>query len=169
MILRIHNIAAEIFWIIEMNKWMQIAHDEAIMAMSENDGGPFGAVIVKDNKIIATAHNRVLKTKDPTAHAEINAIRAASREIDSFDLSDCILYTTCEPCPMCLGAIFWARIKTVYFGATKHDAAKGGFDDNNFYQMMSGKSNYVSLKQIDYKENAKLFDIWNEKSDHQTY
>ena len=98
---------------------MQIAHDEATMGMSVNDGGPFGAVIIKDNKIIAAAHNQVLKTKDPTAHAEINVIRAASKEIDSFDLSECILYTTCQPCPMCMGAIFWARIKLVYYGATK--------------------------------------------------
>ena len=106
-----------------MNKWMQIAYDEATKGMLCNDGGPFGAIILKDGKIIASAHNEVLKTKDSTAHAEINVIRKACKVLDSFDLSGCVLYTTCQPCPMCLGAIFWARISKVYYGATKEDAS----------------------------------------------
>ncbi len=152
-----------------MNKWMKIAYEEAITGMSANHGGPFGAVIIKDNKIIASAHNQVLKSKDPTAHAEINVIRKASKILNNFDLSDCTLYTTCQPCPMCLGAIFWSRIKVVYYGATKDDAAKGGFDDHRFYEMMAGNNNEVSLKQIDHQENAELFQQWNKKTDAQQY
>ncbi len=152
-----------------MNRWMKIAYDEATMGMLANEGGPFGAVIIKDNKIIASAHNEVLKTKDSTAHAEINAIRKACKVLDNFDLSKCTLYTTCMPCPMCLGAIFWARIGTVYYGATEDDAALGGFDDRRFYEMMRGENRDVTLKQIDHKVNAELFGIWLQKSDHQLY
>jgi tRNA(Arg) A34 adenosine deaminase TadA len=152
-----------------MNRWMKIAYDEATQGMLSNDGGPFGAVIVKDDKIISVAHNRVLISKDPTAHAEINAIREASKVLNNFDLSGCTLYTTCQPCPMCLGAIFWARIKTVYYGANKEDAATGGFDDQRFYEMMDGKNSDVTLKQINHKINAELFEIWNKKSDAHTY
>jgi guanine deaminase len=152
-----------------MNKWMKIAYDEATSGMLANDGGPFGAVIVKDEKIIATAHNEVLKSKDPTAHAEINAIRKASKKLDSFDLSGSVLYTTCMPCPMCLGAIFWARIKTVYYGATEDDAARAGFDDKVFYEMIKGNKENLELKQIDYEINSNLFDKFLEKSEHVVY
>jgi len=151
-----------------MNRWMEIAYDEAVGGMLSDEGGPFGAVIVKDGKIIATAHNEVLKSKDPTAHAEVNAIRKASKELDTFNLCDCTLYTTCMPCPMCLGAIFWARIKTVYYGATAEDAAKAGFDDKLFYEMISGK-NSLNLKQIDHKINSELFDKFLQKSNFQIY
>ena len=152
-----------------MNKWMQIAYNEATKGMLANDGGPFGAVIVKDDTIIATAHNSVLLTKDPTAHAEINTIREASKKLNSFELSGCILYTTCMPCPMCLGAILWARIDKVYYGGTKKDAQRGGFDDSHFYDLIKGKKGSLILKQIDHDENAKLFDMWNKKDDHQMY
>jgi len=152
-----------------MNQWMQIAYDEATAGMLANNGGPFGAVIVKNGKIIASAHNEVLKTKDYTAHAEINSIRKACKILDNFDLSGCVLYTTCKPCPMCLGAIFWARISTVYYGATEDDAARGGFDDKRFYEMMQGENQDVTLKQIDHKDNAKLFDTWLQKSDKKIY
>ena len=148
---------------------MKIAYNEATKGMLKNDGGPFGAVIVKDKQIIASAHNEVLKTKDPTAHAEINVIRQASKILDSFDLSDCTLYTTCQPCPMCLGAIFWARIKTVYYGASKDDASVGGFDDSRFYDMINSKNSEVKLKQIDKEINAKLFELWNKKKDAKIY
>ena len=152
-----------------MNRWMKIAYNEATEGMLANDGGPFGAVIIQDNKIIAAAHNEVLKTNDPTAHAEINVIRRASKQLERFDLSDCVLYTTSKPCPMCLGAIFWARIGTVYYGATEHDAARGGFDDHRFYEMMRGKNNDIVFKQIDYEANAELIDQWLEKEDRQIY
>lgn len=152
-----------------MNKWMKIAYNEATKGMLANEGGPFGAVIIKNDKIISQAHNEVLRSNDPTAHAEINAIREASKKLDSFDLSGCILYTTCKPCPMCLGAIFWSRINTVYYGATEEDAAKGGFDDKRFYEMLQGQNNDLVLKQIDYKINAKLFEIWLQKKDRIIY
>ncbi len=152
-----------------MHKWMQIAYNEALSGMNRNDGGPFGAVIVKDGKIIATAHNTVLKSSDPTAHAEVNAIRKASEILGTFDLSGCILYTTCMPCPMCLGAIFWARIQNVYYGANENDAARGGFDDKAFYEMLQNRESALALQQIDHKENAELFTIWNQKSDRKMY
>ena len=152
-----------------MNKWMKIAYNEATQGMLNGDGGPFGAVIVKDNKIIASAHNQVLKTKDPTAHAEINAIREASKKLNNFNLSGATLYTTCQPCPMCLGAIFWARIDTVYYGATKEDAQKGGFDDSLFYKFFQDEESSIDMKQIDHSVNAKLFDQWLEKEDHKHY
>ena len=152
-----------------MNKWMKIAYNEALEGMQINDGGPFGAVIVKNSQIIASTHNKVLKTNDPTAHAEINAIREASKKLARFDLSDCTLYTTCQPCPMCLGAIFWARIGRVYYGATKDDASFGGFDDSYFYDMISQNTKDVIFKQIDHKINAELFIKWKNKKDAKLY
>ena len=152
-----------------MNRWMKIAYDEAVDGMLKNDGGPFGAVIVKDGKIIAQAHNEVLKTNNPTAHAEVNAIKEASEVLGNYDLSGCELYTSCYPCPMCLGAIFWARISTVYYGASEDDAARGGFDDKRFYEMIKGKNEDVVFKQIEHKENAELFNRWNEKEDRKIY
>jgi len=100
---------------------------------------------------------------------EINAIRKACKKLKTFNLSGCTIYTTCKPCPMCLGAIFWARIKTVYYGATDKDAAKAGFDDKLFYDMLKKDSNGLKLKQIDSKTNAKLFDMWIEKNDKKMY
>ena len=109
---------------------------EAIRLSMQNidsGGGPFGAVIVKDGEIIATGVNRVTHDNDPTAHAEVNAIRIAAKVLNTFDLSDCEIYTSCEPCPMCLGAIYWAHIKKVYYANTKKDAQKINFDDSFIY------------------------------------
>ncbi|MDY0232668.1 MAG: nucleoside deaminase [Sulfurimonas sp.] len=152
-----------------MNRFMKIAYDEAVDGMLKNEGGPFGAVIVKDDRIISKAHNSVLVTNDPTAHAEINAIRKAAKVLGTFELDGCILYTSCKPCPMCLGAIFWARISTVYYGADEEDAARGGFDDKRFYEMIRGKNSDVKLIELDAKQNAKLFDMWLEKNDKKIY
>lgn len=152
-----------------MNSWMKIAYDEATKGMLADDGGPFGAVIVRDNEVIAKAHNRVLSSKDPTAHAEINVIREASQKLETFDLSGCTLYTTCMPCPMCLGAIMWARISVVYYGATAQDAANGGFDDLHFYELLKGEGKGLNLKQIDHEQNASLFNIWNQKENRTLY
>lgn len=99
-------------------------------------GGPFGAVIAKGNTAIATGQNRVVSTHDPTAHAEIQAIRAACRALQTHDLSGCTIYTSCEPCPMCLGAIYWARIDRIYYGADRKDARDAGFDDDFFYDQI---------------------------------
>jgi len=152
-----------------MSREMQIAYDEAILGMMKNDGGPFGAVIIRDDVIIASAHNEVLKSNDPTAHAEINAIRKASHLLGKFDLSDCVLYTTCYPCPMCMGAIFWARIPTVYYASSMDDAAKGGFDDRVFYEMIRNPEASLDLRPIDVEKGKELFSKWQAKEDRKLY
>jgi len=154
-----------------MNPFMQLAVETAREGMQSGMGGPFGAVIVRDDEIIAVAHNEVLGTNDPTAHAEIVAIRRATATLGRFDLSDCTLYSTCEPCPMCLFAIHWAGIKKLYFGADRHDAAGGGFDDEYIYKMMDGTADSPLLHPgiVDKKECADLFDEWNAKSDRIMY
>lgn len=123
-----------------MNPFMEIAKNMAENGMNHNEGGPFGAVIVdKEGNVIAKANNRVLIDHDPTAHAEINAIRLACQKLKTYDLQDYILYTSCEPCPMCLSAIIWSNIQKVYFGCTKKDAANIGFRDDMIYEYFSGK------------------------------
>lgn len=114
-------------------QYMQRAIELAVENV-KNGGGPFGAVIVRDGKIIAEGVNRVTAQNDPTAHAEVQAIRAACRALHTFDLSGCEIYSSCEPCPMCLGAIYWAHLSHLYFAATKADAAKAGFDDAFIYR-----------------------------------
>jgi len=148
---------------------MQIACDEAILGMMKNEGGPFGALIIRDDVIIASAHNEVLKSNDPTAHAEINAIRKASHILGKFDLSDCVLYTTCYPCPMCMGAIFWARIPTVYYASSMDDAAEGGFDDRIFYEMIRTPEASLDLRPIDADKGRELFASWAAKEDKKLY
>jgi guanine deaminase len=152
-----------------MNPWMQIACDEAVEGMERNDGGPFGALIVKNGEVIARAHNEVLKSNDPTAHAELLAIREASRKLGTFDLSGCVLYTSCYPCPMCMGAVFWSRIPVVYYGATQEDAAEGGFDDRKFYEMIRNPDAALDLRPLDTEAGEKLFAQWRLKEDKRLY
>lgn len=152
-----------------MNPWMQIAYEEAIVGMEHNEGGPFGAVILCDGKIVARAHNEVLKTNDPTAHAEMGAIRIAAQTLKRFDLSDCILYTTCYPCPMCMGAILWARIPTVFYASSMDDTAEGGFDDRAFYTMIRSPESSLDLRPIDAKKGKELFAQWAAKEDKKLY
>lgn len=152
-----------------MNQWMEIACKEAQEGMERNDGGPFGAVIVRNGEIVALAHNEVLKTNDPTAHAEILAIRSASAALGTFDLSDCVLYASCYPCPMCMGAILWARVPTVYYGATMQDAAEGGFDDERFYTMIKHPETALDLRPIESINAKNLFTAWREKEDRTPY
>lgn len=125
---------------------------EAIRLASENvksgKGGPFGCVVVKNGEIIARASNSVTSSNDPTAHAEVNAIRMACEFLNTFQLSDCEIYTSCEPCPMCLGALYWARPKAIYYGATKSDAAETGFDDSFIYSQLELSSNERTIPQI---------------------
>ncbi|PNV84446.1 MAG: nucleoside deaminase [Sulfurimonas sp.] len=147
-----------------MNNFMLQAVKEAFMGVEQSHGGPFGAVIVKEGKIIAKAHNEVIKNSDPTAHAEINAIKKASKKLGTFDLSGCEIYTTCMPCPMCLGAIKWANIKTLYYGATSKDADKIGFRDQEFYE-----KEFLELKNIDREECLKPFKAWSAKEDKTLY
>ncbi len=120
-------------------KWMQQAIELAKKSLEANDaqGGPFGAVIVKDGKVIGSGYNQVVALKDPTAHAEMQAIRDACKTIDDFDLSECELYTSCEPCPMCLSAIYWARITKVYYAGTSKDAERIGFIDQFIFDELA--------------------------------
>ena len=142
-----------------MNSYMKIAKEMAETGSLNQEGGPFGAVIVdKNGTIIAKANNRVLASHDPTAHAEINAIREACQKLQRHDLSDCTLYTSCEPCPMCLSAIIWANLKEVYYGCTKKDAASIGFRDDMIYEYLKGnKKDLLSLHPMDREECLSSF------------
>lgn len=142
-----------------MNMYMQIANEQAKTGMLAKEGGPFGAVIVdKHGQIIATGNNQVLVSHDPTAHAEIVTIRKACEKLGTNDLSGYILYSSCEPCPMCLSAIIWANIKEVYFGATRKDAASIGFRDDFIYEYLKGNTtDAITIHGIDREECAKLF------------
>lgn len=120
--------------------FMNEAIAEAAAGVAAGEGGPFGAVVVKDGQVIARGHNQVVAHDDPTAHAEVQAIRAACRALGSFDLSGCEIYATCEPCPMCFAAIHWARLDRVRFGASRADAAAVGFDDDAIYRVLAGEA-----------------------------
>ena len=158
-----------------MNQYMEIAKELSEENLKTHAGGPFGACIVKDGKIIGRGQNHVLSNNDPTAHAEIVAIREACQNINSYDLSDCELYTSCYPCPMCLSAIIWANIKKVYYGNTKEDAAKIGFRDDyiyNYIKKLEDKSNtdsVLKLECMDRKETIATFNKFIEKSDKTIY
>ncbi len=136
-----------------------------------NNGGPFGAVIVKDGKIVSAMSNKVTQYNDPTAHAEVNAIREACKVLNTFDLSGCEIYTSCEPCPMCLGAIYWARLDKIYFANTKTDAKSIGFDDSFIYEEL--EKPYTERKiptvQIFRTEALKGFQAWEQKTDKTEY
>ncbi len=150
---------------------MRAAIRMAQKGMDRNEGGPFGAVIVRENEIIAKAYNRVIKTNDPTAHAEILAIRKASKKLGRFDLSDCEIFSTCEPCPMCLGAILWAKIKTLYYGCTKEDADRIEFSDKVIYESITGplEQRIFNSIQIEHEACLPLFDAWEKKEDKVRY
>lgn len=142
----------------------KIAMDKAIqeskvnLVNNYNNGGPFGAAIVKNGEIISQAHNTVIESNDATAHAEINAIRMASKKLNTHDLKDCILYTSAEPCPMCLSAIIWANIKEVYFANTKKDADEIGFRDDIIYEYLKGNNeNIIKMHHIESKEALDVF------------
>jgi tRNA(Arg) A34 adenosine deaminase TadA len=130
--------------------------------LTEGSGGPFGAVIVKNNKILSEGKNCVLSTKDPTSHAEIQAIRNASKHLNDFSLEGCEIYTSCEPCPMCLSAIYWARIDRIYYANTKKDAAEIGFDDDFIYKELALPEEQRKIKMIhcDMEEAKKVFLDW---------
>lgn len=144
-----------------MNEYMKLAINEARCSMNKHYGGPFGAAIVKDGNVISVASNTVLKDNDPTAHAEINAIRKASKELNTEDLSGCVLYTTAYPCPMCLGAIIWSNIKEVYYGSTCIHTAKIGFRDELIYEYLKGNNNLIDIKQIEEEKCDCLQDEYN--------
>ena len=134
-------------------------------------GGPFGAVVVRRGKIIARGWNRVTSANDPTAHAEITAIRAACKKLETFQLADCEIYTSCEPCPMCLAAIYWARIKKVFYAGTRKDAAGIGFDDELIYRELARPvaRRKIPMKQLLHGEALKVFNEWRDKPDKVRY
>ena len=150
---------------------MQVAIDLSNQGMSSNQGGPFGAIVVKDGVIVGRGHNQVTSHNDPTAHAEVVAIREACQTLNSFQLDDCVIYTSCEPCPMCLGAIYWARPKKVYYANTKVDAAKIGFDDDFIYQEIQKNlsDRQIPFEQISPEEAWKVFEAWSAKTDKVAY
>ena len=158
-----------------MNQYMKIADDLAKDNLKTNAGGPFGACVVKDGKIIGKGSNHVLQNNDPTAHAEVMAIRDACKNINSYDLTGCEIYTSCYPCPMCLSAIIWANIKKVYYGNTKVDAANIGFRDDFIYNFIHDLAenkqsfNVIDLKPIDRDETIKTFQMFENKDDKTIY
>lgn len=139
--------------------------------MASGQGGPFGAVIVQNGKIIAEGFNRVIATSDPTAHAEVVAIRRACEALGQFDLSDCELYTSCEPCPMCLGAIYWARPKKVYYANTRHDAAAIEFDDSFIYDEIAAPMSQrtIPFEHMPSDSAHAVFAEWAKKADKTRY
>jgi len=153
------------------NKFMQRAIELSIENVKTNKGGPFGVVIVKNDEIIAQGTNLVTSTNDPTAHAEIVAIRSACNTLQRFHIPDCVMYTSCEPCPMCLSACYWAHIKTIYYGNTKQDAATIDFDDSFIYEQLSIEydKRLIPMKNIMRQKATEAFDLWKEKQDKIEY
>lgn len=149
---------------------MKTAIEEAATGMNGDEGGPFGAVVVHRGRVIARAHNQVIATHDPTAHAEIVAIRKASKKLGRFDLSDCAIYATCEPCPMCLSAIYWAKISTLYYGCTEHDTIDTGFADKDIHdRIRNARPKNLVRTQIEREACLELFKAWKQKPDKILY
>jgi tRNA(Arg) A34 adenosine deaminase TadA len=148
-----------------VENFMKEAIELSIKNVTEKEGGPFGAVVVKDGKIIARGYNQVTSSNDPTAHAEVVAIREACKVLGSFQLTNCEIYTSCEPCPMCLGAIYWARPSRVYYANSKEDAAAIEFDDDFIYKEIAKPIQYRELQftQVMRKEAQEAFSIWKNK------
>ncbi|MES2278353.1 MAG: nucleoside deaminase [Bacteroidota bacterium] len=151
------------------DKFMRMAIDLAENNVTQGQGGPFGAVIVKDGMVVARSANRVVPTNDPTAHAEVSAIRLACQELGTFSLEGCVIYTSCEPCPMCLGAIYWARIDHIYYANTKADAAAIGFDDKFIYDELDlpMENRKLPVLQLMRDEALQAFKLW-ETSERKT-
>ena len=143
-------------------KFMQQAIELSVKGMLNNKGGPFGCIIVKDDIVIGRGFNKVTSSNDPTAHAEVVAIRDACKNLKSFQLEDCEIYTSCEPCPMCLGAIYWARPKVIYFANNREDAANAGFDDSMLYDEMkcSIADRKIPISSLGRDEAIKVFEAW---------
>ncbi len=151
--------------------YMARAIELARSGMESGAGGPFGAEVVLNDTIIAEGWNKVTSSNDPTAHAEVTAIRAACEKLGTFQLDDCVIYTSCEPCPMCLGAIYWARPKKVYYGCSKQDAADIAFDDQFIYDEIETPINQrkIPFQQVAQTEALEVFKAWAEKTDKTEY
>lgn len=158
-----------------MNKYMQMADELSKQNLLTNAGGPFGAIVVKNDVVVGVGNNQVLKNNDPTAHAEVMAIRNACKNLNTYDLTDCELYTSCYPCPMCLSAIIWANIKTVYYGNTKEDAADIGFRDDMIYKFIqnmddeNSTSNILKCIPLDRQQTIETFNTFKSKADKTIY
>ena len=153
-----------------MNKYMTRANELAKYSMDNNKGGCFGSVIVKDGVIVGEGYNTVTSDNDPTRHGEINAIKNTCKNMSTFDLSGCELYTSAYPCPMCLGAIMWANIKTVYYGATAQDTGNIGFRDDFMYEWLNNKNeDSLRLIEMDRKECVEVQRMWLDKDDKIEY
>lgn len=153
------------------NAFMQETIERAVENVHSGRGGPFAAVVVKQGRIIAAGANCVTSTNDPTAHAEVTAIREACRVLGTFQLTGCEIYTSCEPCPMCLGAIYWARPERVYFGATSGDAAAAGFDDSLIYDELKHPhaERRIRFESLMREAALEAFRVWGEKDDRVRY
>ncbi len=151
--------------------FMKRAIELARASIHQNNGGPFGCVIVKNGSVIGEGYNRVTVDSDPTAHAEIVAIRDACSALNDFQLAGCEIYTTCEPCPMCMGAIYWARPEVIYYGATRIDAAAAGFDDKFIYDELAVDpvERKIKLLPLERSEAISLFEEWIKKEDKTEY
>lgn len=153
-----------------MNKFMKLAIEEAEKGIAAKEGGPFGSVVVKDGKVVGKGHNQVVAAHDATCHGEIQAIRNASKNLGTFDLSGCVLYSTGEPCPMCLAACMWANIEKVYYGCTLDDNELIGFRDKQFDNLLGGRAGMSDyLECVDRDECLKLFSAYKELSDKILY
>lgn len=163
--------AAQAFEPTEQDKEFMRRAIELATASVHRGGGPFGAVIVKDGQVISACNNSVTLDKDPTAHAEVNAIRRACRALGTFDLSGCTIYTSCEPCPMCLGAIFWARISRIFYGNNRKDARDIGFADDFIYEELARpfKERSVPIIPLLNEEAISSFQAWTDKEDKTEY
>lgn len=151
--------------------YLQQAIKLATDNVDNGKGGPYGAVIVKDNQVIAASANQVTSNIDPTAHAEVMSIRAACRHLNDYRLTGCVLYTSCEPCPMCLGAIYWARLNAVYYACNRHDAAAANFDDSFIYDEIniSPQQRRIPMLHINLPNAQEPFVTWNQKADKIPY
>ena len=150
-----------------MNKFMRMAINEARKGIKAGHGGPFGAVIVKDNVVIAKGHNQVIKNNDPTCHGEVMAIHKACKKLGTFDLSGCEIYTTGEPCPMCMSAILWANIEKVYYGCNILDTEEIGFRDKKFYEQFANREQFI--QELDRKQCLKLYGEYKRITDKINY
>lgn len=152
-----------------MNKYMELAINEAKEGIMKNHGGPFGCVIVKDGEVVGKGHNEVIKNNDPTCHGEMMAIHDACKALNTFDLSGCELYTTGEPCPMCLSAILWANISKVFYGCNTYDTEEIGFRDNVFYRFYDNDEKKKLVTELDREECLKLYDIYKSLKNKTNY
>lgn len=155
----------------EQERFMKRASELAFKAVREGAGGPFGAVVVKEGKIVGEGYNCVTSHNDPSAHAEIMAIRDACKTLNSFQLTGCDIYSSCEPCPMCLGAIYWARPERLFYSASRYDAAKAGFDDEFIYKELTlpEQTRRIPVIRVSDRESVEVFTYWKNRENKTAY